>query len=135
MRVVLFILLVYTNSLNAQHLVGNYTYANPDFGDRLYAWKEGIDMISVGESLRLFTDSSFLYLTCGDSIRGKWKTDKQYIYLFMNSFRYRNPELDKKYGELLKKSITDTCLIYNRRLYIITRLKNGSKSLAILKKD
>jgi hypothetical protein len=58
----------------------------------------------IGNTLTLKKDATFFYQTCGENIRGKWKTKRDSLYLFCTSFVYRNDSLNNALNPLCNES-------------------------------
>lgn len=134
---VLFILLLFSCSLQTSLKPGYYKYVKPSrFESRYLFITQGIKSYVGGSEIILNNDSTFKHTSCGNIITGKWNIKKDSLFLKVLTNRWRNDSLNK-YGfngtwptipnKQIGFQIRNDCLLY------IFSLENGEKVIEKLK--
>jgi hypothetical protein len=97
---------------------------------------QGINNYALGSKIYIDIDSTFLYITCGNIMTGKWRCKDGNLFLQIQTNRWRNDSLNK-YGwhgvwpiipdKALKLEIDGDCIIcirqFNEGHKIIEKLR------------
>jgi hypothetical protein len=74
----------------SKDLTGHYVSAPVNKVELKKAYLSGEAMPVKGSELKLNKDSTYVYKTCGNIIKGKWRVSKDSLVLFTRSNRRRN---------------------------------------------
>ncbi len=83
-------------------IVVAFLHSNCDIGNQsiLGSYKStkpflSIGNYTIGNTLCVKNDNTFLYETCGEIIRGKWKLKLDSLFLYCTTYTYKNDSLNK----------------------------------------
>jgi hypothetical protein len=94
---IILILLIFTScNRDNKIIIGKYKFIETSKIERMWLYlTSGINHFFVGCEIELNNDSSYVYKTCGNIIKGNWKVSNDSLFCFIKSNRWRNDSLDK----------------------------------------
>ena len=114
---------------------GEYEVATKTVNDRLFLRKMKSDGRIVGSQLSLKSDSTFLYLTCGNKMTGHWRKTQDSVFLHISTNVYRTDSM-KLLSPAFFPDRPITFLVRERQLYRIWETANTNRTVELLtKKD
>jgi len=134
LRLLIVIVLGQLNVNSQISLCGDYKTSSPNLSDRVTMFYRGIKGVIVGSELNLEKDSSFIYTTCGNKMTGRWSFDSETGYLYITSNRFRIDSLNEspEWRSQIPSSGIQKFRLKGKRLYWVSRLSDGTKSIEIL---
>jgi hypothetical protein len=118
---------------NGISVAGEYEVAPKTINDRLFIHKMKAEGRIVGSKLNLQTDSTFLYLTCGNQITGHWRKMKDSILLHVVTNVYRTASM-KSINPAFIPNETITFQIRKAKLYRIGETTDSTRYVELLTK-
>lgn len=115
-------------------IAGEYEAKPKTLSDRIFLRKMNSEGRIIGSRLSLAADSTFIYITCGNEMSGRWTKKQDSILLFVatNNPRVDNPRT--KEPAIVPKDL----IIFktrNRQLYHVWEAADSSRFVELLTKS
>lgn len=90
-----FLLILFISCAQQKKIIfGYYENKRPCLIEQGWFVVNGIGSYSLGGNLELKEDSTFVYITCGNIMNGKWVATRDSVFLFIESNRWRKDSLE-----------------------------------------
>jgi len=111
---------------------GEYEVAPKTVNDWLFLQKMKSKGRIVGSKLNLETDSTFLYLTCGNQMTGHWRKMQDSILLYVTTNVYRTDSMGVHHAIIPKEPISFQ--IRKGQLYRLLQPNDSNRCVELLTK-